>query len=64
MLFSYSEVIVMKVNESSVTIQSTKLYMNFTTYEQAGEDEPYITAVFNGSYIKEVSVMFKLGKYC
>ena len=63
MFFSYHEVIAMKVNKSSLTIQSTKFYTNLTTYEQAGENEPYITAVFNRSYVKEYHAIFKLGTY-
>ena len=63
MFFSYHEVIAMEVNKSSLTIQSTKFYTNLTTYEQAGENEPYITAVFNSSYVKEYHAIFKLGTY-
>ena len=53
----------MKVNETSLVIRSTKSYTNFTTYEQADENEPYITAVFNSSYFKEDSANFTLGTY-
>ena len=53
----------MKVNETSLVIRSTKSYTNFTTYEQADENEPYITAVFNSSYFKEDSADFTLGTY-
>ena len=51
----------MKVNESSLIIQSTKFYTNFTTYERADENEPYMAAVFNSSYFKEDSANFTLG---
>ena len=61
--FSYHEMIAMKVNESSLILQSTKSYTNFTTYEQADENEPYVTAVFNSSYVKEHSTNFTLGTY-
>ena len=53
----------MKVNESSLIIQSTKFYTNFTTYERADENEPYMAAVFNSSYFKEDSANFTLGTY-
>ena len=61
MFFSYHEVIAMKVSKSSLTVQSTKFYTNLTTYQQADENEPYITAVFNNSYIKEYHAIFELG---
>ena len=63
LFFSYLELIAMKVNESSLIIQSTKFYANFATYEQADENEPYIAAVFNSSYFKEDSANFTLGTY-
>ena len=53
----------MKVNEASLVMRSTKSYTNFTTYEQADENEPYITAVFNSSYFKEDLANFTLGTY-
>ena len=53
----------MKVNKASLVIRSTKSYTNFTTYEHADENEPYITAVFNSSYFKEDSANFTLGTY-
>ena len=62
--FSYLEVIAMKVNESSLILQSTKSYTNFATYQEADENEPYVTAVFKSSYVKEDSTNFTLGTYC
>ena len=53
----------MKVKELSLVLQSTKSYRNFTTYEQAHENEPYITAVFNKSDVKEDSAKLTLGMY-
>ena len=53
----------MKVNEASLVMRSTKSYTNFTTYEQADENEPYITGVFNSSYFKEDLANFTLGTY-
>ena len=53
----------MKVNESSLVLRSTKSYVNITTFGQAHENEPYITAVFKKSYVKEDSANFTLGTY-
>lgn len=61
--FSYHELIAMRLNESSLVLQSTKSYTNFAKYEQANENQPYITAVFNNSYVKEESGNFTLGTY-
>ena len=61
--FSFHELIAMKLNESSLVLQSTKSYTNFTRYEQAAENQPYVTAVFNSSYVKEDSANFTLGMH-
>ena len=53
----------MRLNESSLVLQSTKSYTNFAKYEQANENQPYITAVFNNSYVKEEFGNFTLGTY-
>ena len=63
LFFSYHEVIAMKMNESSLVIQSTKTYTNLTTYEQADENKPYVAAVINSSYVREDSTIFTLGTY-
>lgn len=55
--------IAMKVNESSLILQSTKSYTNLTTYDEADENQPYVAAVFNSSYVKEDSTNFTLGAY-
>ena len=53
----------MKLNESSLVLQSTKYYTDFTRYEQAAENQPYVTAVFNSTYVKEDSANFTLGTH-
>ena len=42
---------------------STKLYKNIGTYEEAGYNKPYVTAIFNKSIISGDFFNFTLGKH-
>ena len=63
MFFSrYYEVVVMKVNKTSLVRKPAHLFENLTTYEGASYNQPYVTGVLERDYFDTYEVRdFSLG---
>ena len=58
----YYEIVVMKVNKTSLVQKPTYSFENLSTYEEAGFNQPYVTAVLEPNYFESYDVRnFTLG---
>ena len=57
MFFSrYYEIVVMKLNKTSLVRKPTHSFENLSTYEEAGFNQPYVTAVLEPNYFKTCDI--------
>ena len=57
MFFSrYYEIVVMKLNKTSLVRKPTHSFENLSTYEEAGFNQPYVTAVLEPNYFENCDI--------
>ena len=52
----YYEIVVMKINKTSLALKPAHSFQNLSTYEEAGFNQPYVTAVLKPNYFETYDV--------
>ena len=52
----YYEIVVMKINKTSLDLKPAHTVQNLSTYEEAGFNQPYVTTVLEPNYFETYDV--------